>query len=98
MKKTLIIQLILSILTGFIITWVDSRTNWDDTGVSVMMILSASLIFGYFSSQKPWLTALAISVWIPLFGIVTTGNFGSLLALLPGFAGAYLGFILKRKG
>jgi hypothetical protein len=37
-------------------------------------------------------------MWIPLFGIVTTFNFGSLLALVPGFAGAYLGYILKRKG
>jgi hypothetical protein len=96
-KRTAVIQLTLSIITGFLITWIDARPTWDDTGISAMMLLVAAAVFGYFSSQKPWLTALAISVWIPLFGIVATFNFGSLLALIPGFAGAYLGYMLKRK-
>ena len=98
MKKDGVIQLFLAITTGFIIAWIDSRPNWDDTGISVTMVFVAAIIFGYFTSQKPWLTALAVSLWIPLFEIVSTQNFGTLLALIPGFAGAYLGYILKRKG
>ena len=71
--------------------------TWDDTGISAMMVLGVAAVFGYFSSQKPWLSALAVSIWIPLFGIVATFNFATLLALIPGFAGAYLGYMLKRK-
>ncbi len=97
MKKTAVLQLALTIITGFLITWIDARPTWDDTAISAMMVLTAAAVFGYFSSQKPWLTALAVSIWIPLFAIAATFNFGSLLALVPGFAGAYLGYILKRK-
>ena len=86
-----------AIITGLLIAWIDSRPNWDDTGISVLMILVAAAIFGFFDSEKPWLTALAVSIWIPLSGILSSTNFGSLLALVPGFAGAYMGYILKRK-
>ena len=97
MKKRAVIQLALCIITGFLITWIDARPTWDDTGISAAMILVAAAVFGFFSSQKPWLTALAVSAWIPLFGIVATFNFATLLALIPGFAGAYLGYMLKGK-
>ena len=98
MKKSFVILLIPAIIAGAAIAWIDSRPTWDDTGISVLMILVAAAVFGFFTSEKPWLTALAISTWIPLFGILSTHNFGSLLALVPGFAGAYLGYLFKRKG
>ncbi len=98
MKKASVVLLIPAIIAGVAIAWIDSRPNWDDTGISVLMVLVAAAIFGFFSSEKPWLTALAVSIWIPVLGILSTHNFGSLLALVPGFAGAYLGFLFKRKG
>ena len=97
MKKSLIL-IIPVIITGLLIAWIDSRPNWDDTGISVLMVLVAATVFGYFTLKRPWLTAIAVSIWIPLFGILATHNFGSLLALVPGFAGAYLGFFFKSKG
>jgi len=98
MRKTSVILLIPAIIAGVVIAWIDSRPNWDDTGISVLMVLVAAAVFGFFTSEKPWLTALAVSIWIPVFGILSTHNFGSLLALVPGFAGSYLGYLLKRKG
>ena len=97
MKKTSVILLISTAITGLAIAWIDARPNWDDTGISVLMIFVTATIFGYFTSQKPWQTALTISIWIPLYGIASTQNWGSLLAFIPGFAGAYLGFNLIRK-
>ncbi|MCX6237868.1 MAG: hypothetical protein NTY07_09995 [Bacteroidia bacterium] len=97
MKKTSLIVLSLAILSGLAIAWIDSRPNWDDTGISVLMVLSAATLFGYFTKQRPWLTALAASVWIPIFGIIGTHNFGSLIAIIPGFIGAYLGFFFKKN-
>jgi len=98
MKKTSVILLVPAIILGVAIAWIDSRPTWDDTGISVLMILVASAAFGFITAERPWLTALAVSIWIPLFGILSTHNFGSLLALVPGFAGAYLGYLFKRKG
>jgi len=61
------------------------------------MVLSAATLFWYFTSKKLWLTALAVSIWIPLLSIILTYNFGGLLALIPGFIGAYLGYFFKRN-
>jgi len=97
MKKISIIVLLLATITGLAIAWIDSRPNWDDTGISVMMVLLASTLFGYISPQKPWLTALAVSVWIPLASIAISNNFGALIALIPGFIGAYFGYFVKAR-
>ena len=40
--------------------------------------------------------AIAVSVWIPLFGIVWSQNYSGFLALIPGFAGAYAGYLIKK--
>ena len=97
MKKNSLIILLLATLTGLAIAWIDARPTWDDTGISVGMILLAATIFGYFSLRKPWLTGLAVSIWIPLYGMATTHHVETLIALIPGFAGAYLGYFLKGK-
>jgi hypothetical protein len=97
MKKTFILSLTLAITIGLVIAWVDSRPHWDDTGVSVFMILSAATLCGYLSTQKPWLIALAVGIWIPLFGVIAAANFGTLLALIPAFIGAYIGYFIKHK-
>jgi len=60
------------------------------------MILAASALFSYLSPKRPWLIALAVSVWIPLLNIMLSSNYGTLLVIIPGFAGAYLGFTAKR--
>ena len=97
MKKTTIVVLILSTIAGLAIAWIDSRPNWDDTGISVFMVLCAATLFGYFSPQKPWLIALAVSIWIPLYCIVLSNNLGSMIALIPGFIGAYFGHFIKEN-
>jgi len=97
MKKPTIIVLVLSTVAGITIAWIDSRPNWDDTGITVFMVLCAATLFGYFSPKKPWLIALAVSIWIPLFEIASSNNFGSLIALIPGFIGAYFGHFIKKN-
>jgi fructose-specific phosphotransferase system IIC component len=48
------------------------------------------------AKRKPWLIALAVGVWIPIYSIIFTQNVGSLLALLPGIIGAYTGWWIER--
>jgi len=88
---------VLALVLGLGIAWIDSRPNWDDTGVSVFLILAAATLCGFLASRKPWMIALAVSIWIPLASIFITHNYGGFLALVPGFIGAYAGWFIKRN-
>jgi uncharacterized membrane protein YccC len=96
MKKQFIISLILAIAIGLIIAWIDTRPHWNDTGVTVFLVLLSALVCGYISSQKPWLISLAVSIWVPIFNIIIAHNYGALLALVPGFIGAYIGYLIRK--
>jgi hypothetical protein len=95
LNKQFIIYLVLAVITGICIAWIDSRPNWDDTGITAGLIFSSAAIFGYLATRKPWLIALGVCVWIPLYGNLVSHNYGGFLALVPGFAGAYLGYAIK---
>ena len=96
MKKSFLLSVLLATVLGIAIAWIDSRPNWDDTGISVLFVLLAGLLCGYLAAQKPWVIALAVSIWIPLFSILSTQNYGSFLALIPGFIGAYGGYFVRQ--
>jgi hypothetical protein len=81
---------------GLLIAYVDSRPTWDDTGISAGLVLLAAGMLGALGPQRPWLWALGVGVWIPLWGIVHGSNYGSLLALVVAFAGAYGGMLVRR--
>src|SRR4051812_4687091 len=80
-----------ALILGALIGWVDSRPNWDDTGITVGVLLLVSAGFGAVHPRFAWLWALALGAWIPIFGIVMAHNFGTLLALGIALIGAYLG-------
>jgi len=84
------------VAAGIALGYIDSRPSWDDTGVMAGALLLVSLVLGALTPQRPWLAALAVGIWIPLFGILHSANYGSLLALAIAFAGAYAGALLRR--
>jgi hypothetical protein len=90
------ILLVVAFALGILVTYVDSRPNWDDTGVTAAAILLICGILGAAGPRQPWLWALAVGLWIPILGIVRTQNYGSLLALAVAFVGAYAGMALRR--
>ena len=81
---------------GVAFGFIDSRPGWDDTGVMAGAVLLVALTLGALAPQRPWAAALAVGIWIPLFGILTSRNYGSVLALAFAFAGAYAGSLLRR--
>jgi hypothetical protein len=83
-------------IIGLSIGWVDSRPAWDDAGITAMALLSTSAIFGMLGRTRPWRWAILIGIWVPLIEIARSGNFGSLLALVFTFVGAYGGALLRR--
>ena len=90
------ILLAVALIVGGLLAYVDSTPGWDDTGVMAGAIFLTSGVLGYLGPQRPWLWALALGLWIPLLGIVREQNYGSLLALVIAFAGAYAGMAIRR--
>lgn len=93
MQRTL---LAVAIALGIFIGYVDSRPTWDDTGVTAGVVLISTAVLGALAPQRPWVWALCIGLWIPIFGILGSSNYGSLLALAIAFVGAYGGMLLRR--
>jgi len=96
MKSSFYLATVLSVVFGIAIAWVDTSPGWDDTGVSVFLILGSAVLCGFLAKRKPWLIALLVSIWVPLFNILTSRNYGSLIALAPGFLGAFAGWLISK--
>jgi hypothetical protein len=92
------VYLVIALLLGLAIAYVDTRPNWDDTGIIAVAILASCGLLGALGPRQPWLWALAVGIWVPLFGIALSQNYGSLLALVVAFAGAYAGMALRKFG
>jgi hypothetical protein len=81
---------------GLLTAYVDSRPNWDDAGITALAIFACCAVCGALEPKRCWLWALAIGMWIPVLGIATSGNYGSVLALVFSFAGAYTGMAGRK--
>ena len=75
----------------------DIRPDWNDKGITAGLIVLASALFGYIRPDRPWIWALTVSGWIPLYAIFSAGDYKMLLFTLFGFAGAYLGAAVKKN-
>ena len=96
--------LIAAVAIGVAIAWMDSRPHWDDSGISAGCLLLSAGMMGLIGPRRPWLWALAIGVWIPLYLIVdhiaahtvTLETFSYLIILAFPFVGAYAGMGLRK--
>ena len=87
---------IIAISLGMLIGFIDSRPRWDDTGISVGMILIASASLGFGLPQRAWIWALSLGIWIPVWNIVQNKNYSSFIALPLSFIGAYTGVLIYK--
>lgn len=83
-------------LIGLAVGYVDSRPAWDDTGITVSLILLTSAMISGLSGRRPWLWALLIGAWVPIFEFSGASGAGSLVALLVAAAGSAAGYALAR--
>lgn len=81
---------------GLAIGYVDSRPTWDDTAITVSLILLTSAVIAGFSGRRPWLWALLIRGWVPIFEAWGSGGPASLIAPLVAAVGAGLCYVLVR--
>jgi len=93
--------LALAVLMGLFIAYVDSRPTWDDTGITVGTMLLGSGLITLLGYRRPWLIALAIGLWTPLYETYLSRNFSlpgvilfPLVILLITSVGAYAGWAI----
>ena len=84
-----------AVLAGLFSVYVDSRPTWDDSGILAFGILIVSGLITLLGYRRPWVIALAVGIWIPLYWILTTHNYGSILVLAFTFVGAYGGWLVR---
>jgi hypothetical protein len=85
----------IAVLAGLFFGYVNSRPTWDDTGILVGGLLLTCGLIALIGYQRPWLLALLVGGWIPLYDIFVNHTFGSILALIIAFVGAYAGWYLR---
>jgi hypothetical protein len=83
-------------IAGFFIGKMDTSKNWDDTGVTVAVVVIISFLLGYIMKQFAWLWALIIGGFVFSFDVFVNSNYGAAGAILFAFAGAYGGVIFRR--
>jgi hypothetical protein len=92
----LLVLLILSCLLGFIIAKVDTSKNWNDTGITVGLVLLSAFMMGISMPKFAWLFAIIIGGFIFIFNVALSNNYGSAGAIAFAFIGAYGGVLFKK--
>ncbi len=94
------VLLLLAVGLGLAIAWVDSRPHWDDDGITAGMLLLSAGALGLMGPRRPWLWALGIGLWVPLYLVVQRPSIGNVLGgfAILGFpmAGAFAGMAVRR--
>jgi hypothetical protein len=90
------ITLLIAILFGLLIGFIDSRPSWDDTGIIVGMIIISSACLGLVMPRYPWIWAISVGIWTPIWNIVHHHNYSSFIALPIAFIGAYIGVLIYK--
>jgi hypothetical protein len=96
MRLKFYILLVVTLVIGFVIGWIDSGPTWDDTGITVSVVFGTALVAGILMRRFAWVWALAIGIWTPMLNIVRNDEYESLVALAFAFAGAYVGVVLRK--
>jgi hypothetical protein len=91
-----VIVLFLAVLIGLCIGWVDSRPTWDDTGITVGVILGVSALLGAVARERPWLVAIAIAASLSVLELALTGTVAAFFSFIPAFLGAYAGALTMK--
>jgi hypothetical protein len=97
---TSILAVVVAIVAGLGLAFIDSRPGFDDTGVTAVGLAIAGgiavLIDGSGRLFRAALLAGLVGIWIPLLEIAPPGNTGPLLALVFSGAGAAVGALIVR--
>jgi hypothetical protein len=93
--------LLVAAAIGLVIAYVDSRPNWDDTGITAFALFASAGLLGFIAPRRPWLTGIAVGIGTVGAAVVHDLHSGFatlayLVILLIPLAGAYVGALARR--
>jgi hypothetical protein len=88
------IMLLLAAGIGTAIGYVDSRPTWDDTGITVGVIVLTAATLAAVRPRSAWLVGFCVGLPVVLFNLAAHGGVASVAALAIGLVGAGLGRIV----
>ena len=89
------VLLVVAILCGIFLAYVDSSPGWDDTGITAGGLLVTAGLITLLGHPRPWLIGLAVGMWIPLLYIYQSQAFSMLFVLIIPMIGAYAGWAVR---
>ena len=89
------ILLVVAILCGIFLAYMDSSPGWDDTGITVIGLLTSAGLITLLGHPRPWLIAFAVGLWIPLRYIYMNHDLTMVFVLLFPLVGAYAGWAIR---
>ena len=98
-RRSFPLLLMTAVVAGRAVAYVDSRSTWDDTGITAGALVILSGLLGLAGPRRPWVWALGVGIWIPAYAIVRAPSWSAmsmLLVLAFPLAGAYLGAATRR--
>jgi hypothetical protein len=81
---------------GLVIAAIDSRPTWDDTGVTVGLLVVAAAAVAFVDRRRPWLWAVLVGAPLAMIEVPTTGSLAPLAGLAFAAVGAAVGWLLTR--
>lgn len=92
-SRTILLRSVLVLCVGLAIAWVDTRPGWDDTGITVGMLIIAAAA-GSLAGAPPLLAA-SLAAGPMLIAELPRGT-GVLFAIPVALAGAFAGALIRR--
>ncbi len=91
MNTKFLILVIIAVTAGLLIAWIDASPHWDDAGIIAGLIVIVTATLGFIMPRRAALWAIAVGVWMPLWNISHSNNYGALLGLVFAIVGSYAG-------
>jgi hypothetical protein len=86
-----------ALVSGLAIGWIDTRPGWDDTGVTIALILLTSGVLGFAVPKHAWVRALIIGGCVALLNILRSGRYDALVAVAVALIGGFLGSLPRLQ-
>lgn len=87
---------LLALIIGVAIAYVDSRATWDDAGITAGALFITSAVLAVLSPRAAWLIGVVVGLPVLAFNIVLHGNFGAVMGIVVSLVGAGVGRLVGK--
>jgi hypothetical protein len=81
---------------GFAIGYVDSRTTWDDAGITAAAVATTAGLLSVLRPRVWWSIGLVAGLPVLVFNVSLHGNWGAAMAIVISVVAAAIGGLIGR--